>query len=41
MTVQNAAAPQANILDLAQALHSVLDTETDLTTISNLRESLQ
>ena len=40
-TAPNAATPQANIPHLAQALQSVLDTETDLTTISTLRECLQ
>jgi patatin-related protein len=37
----NAAAPQVNIPHLTQALQSVLDTETDLTRISTLRECLQ
>jgi hypothetical protein len=37
----NAAAPQANIPHLAQALQSVLDTETDLNRIPKLRECLQ
>ncbi|MGB9223081.1 patatin-like protein [Mycobacterium sp.] len=40
-TAPNAATPPANIPHLAQALQAVLDTETDLTRISTLRESLQ
>src|ERR1700687_3166475 len=40
-TSPNVAAPQANIPQLAQALQSVLDTETDLKRISKLRECLQ
>ena len=40
-TAPNAAAPQAHIPHLASALQSVLDTETDPTRISQLRECLQ
>lgn len=40
-TAPNAAAPQAHIPHLASALQSVLDTETDSTRISQLRECLQ
>jgi patatin-related protein len=40
-TSLNVAAPQADIPHLAQALQSVLDTETDLKRISKLRECLQ